>query len=96
MRKIALVGKGITYDTGGLQIKGKSGMPGMKTDMGGAAATLGAFKALCQLRRSTSSFTSCCASPRTRWVPARFDPTTSSRPSRVEPWRLTTPTPRDV
>ena len=49
MRKIALVGKGITYDTGGLQIKGKSGMPGMKTDMGGAAATLGAFKALCQL-----------------------------------------------
>ena len=50
LRKIALVGKGITYDTGGLQIKGKSGMPGMKTDMGGAAATLGAFKALCQLR----------------------------------------------
>ena len=51
-RKIALVGKGITYDTGGLQIKGKSGMPGMKTDMGGAAACLGAFKALCQLRPS--------------------------------------------
>ena len=50
VRKIALVGKGITYDTGGLQIKGKSGMPGMKTDMGGAAAALGAFKALCQLR----------------------------------------------
>lgn len=50
LRKIAFVGKGITYDTGGLQIKGKSGMPGMKTDMGGAAATLGAFKALCQLR----------------------------------------------
>ena len=33
-RSTALVGKGITFDTGGLQIKGKSGMPGMKTDLG--------------------------------------------------------------
>ena len=44
-RSTALVGKGITFDTGGLQIKGKTGMPGMKTDLGGAAAALGAFKA---------------------------------------------------
>ena len=44
-RSTALVGKGITFDTGGLQIKGKSGMPGMKTDLGGAAAALGAFRA---------------------------------------------------
>ena len=44
-RPTALVGKGITFDTGGLQIKGKSGMPGMKTDLGGAAAALGAFRA---------------------------------------------------
>ena len=35
-----LVGKGIVYDTGGLSIKSKEGMPGMKTDMGGAAAVL--------------------------------------------------------
>jgi probable aminopeptidase NPEPL1 len=40
---IALVGKGIVYDTGGIQIKSKEGMPGMKIDMGGAAALLGAF-----------------------------------------------------
>ena len=44
-RSTALVGKGITFDTGGLQIKGKAGMPGMKTDLGGAAAALGAFQA---------------------------------------------------
>ena len=44
-RSTALVGKGITFDTGGLQIKGKTGMPGVKTDLGGAAAALGAFKA---------------------------------------------------
>ena len=41
----AWVGKGIVYDTGGLSIKGKTGMPGMKTDMAGAAAVLGAFSA---------------------------------------------------
>lgn len=45
-RHVALVGKGITYDTGGLTIKGKVGMTTMKCDMGGSAATLGAFKVL--------------------------------------------------
>ncbi|MGI8315696.1 leucyl aminopeptidase [Halobacillus mangrovi] len=39
----AFVGKGITYDTGGYSIKPKTGMPGMKGDMGGAAAVLGAM-----------------------------------------------------
>lgn len=34
---IALIGKGIVYDTGGLAIKSKTGMCGMKSDMGGAA-----------------------------------------------------------
>jgi len=41
----ALVGKGIVYDTGGLGLKSKEGMCGMKMDMGGAAALLGAFEA---------------------------------------------------
>ncbi|MCB9676769.1 MAG: leucyl aminopeptidase family protein [Alphaproteobacteria bacterium] len=43
--KVCWVGKGITYDTGGLSLKTKTGMPGMKTDMGGAAAVLAAFEA---------------------------------------------------
>lgn len=43
------VGKGIVYDTGGLSIKTKSGMPGMKGDMAGAAAVLGAFRAAARL-----------------------------------------------
>ncbi|KAG7338321.1 leucyl aminopeptidase [Nitzschia inconspicua] len=42
---IVLVGKGIVFDTGGLQIKPKPTMPGMKRDMGGAAAILSAFGA---------------------------------------------------
>ncbi len=43
---VALVGKGITYDTGGLHIKMRGFMESMKGDMGGAAATLGAFYVL--------------------------------------------------
>ena len=39
-KSVVWVGKGIVYDTGGLSIKTKTGMPGMKRDMGGAAAVL--------------------------------------------------------
>lgn len=48
-KAFAWVGKGITYDTGGLSLKSKTGMPGMKTDMGGAAAVLAAFDAAVRL-----------------------------------------------
>ena len=47
-KSICLVGKGIVYDTGGLSIKTKDGMPGMKGDMGGSAAVLCAFNTLAQ------------------------------------------------
>ena len=43
---LALVGKGITFDSGGLSIKTGEGMMTMKMDMGGAAAVLGCFAAL--------------------------------------------------
>ncbi|VDM92702.1 unnamed protein product, partial [Onchocerca ochengi] len=45
----AMVGKGIVYDTGGTQIKTKNLMPGMKNDMGGAAALLSSFYMLVKL-----------------------------------------------
>jgi leucyl aminopeptidase len=41
---LVLVGKGITFDTGGISLKGREGMGAMKGDMGGAAAVLGAMK----------------------------------------------------
>ena len=47
---IGLVGKGITYDTGGYSIKTKTGMVGMKTDMGGAASVLGAMEIIGELK----------------------------------------------
>jgi leucyl aminopeptidase len=45
-RVVALVGKGITFDSGGLSLKTAEGMKTMKDDMGGAAAVLGAMSAL--------------------------------------------------
>ena len=44
--KVALVGKGVVFDSGGLSLKTASGMETMKTDMGGAAAVIGAMSAL--------------------------------------------------
>ena len=51
-RHVALVGKGITFDTGGLHLKQRGFMEGMKADMGGAAAVLGAFRVLAAERPS--------------------------------------------
>ncbi len=45
-----LVGKGITFDTGGISIKPAADMDEMKFDMGGAASVLGTFKALSVLK----------------------------------------------
>jgi leucyl aminopeptidase len=46
---IVLVGKGITFDTGGISIKASANMGNMKSDMGGAAAVLGAMKTVAAL-----------------------------------------------
>jgi len=43
---VAFVGKGITFDTGGISIKPSAGMEDMKWDMGGAGAVIGLMKAL--------------------------------------------------
>ncbi|HET8911117.1 MAG TPA: leucyl aminopeptidase [Ktedonobacteraceae bacterium] len=47
---IALVGKGITFDTGGISIKPAANMDEMKGDMGGAAAVIGAMQAIATLK----------------------------------------------
>lgn len=45
-RLVALVGKGVTFDTGGISLKPPGGMEDMKWDMGGAGAVAGAMMAL--------------------------------------------------
>jgi len=47
---VVLVGKGITFDAGGISLKPAAGMDEMKFDMGGAASVLGTFRALAELR----------------------------------------------
>lgn len=49
-RKLTIVGKGLTFDSGGLNLKVNGGIETMKMDMGGAAATFGAAKAIAQLK----------------------------------------------
>ena len=48
-KKVALVGKGITFDTGGISLKPGSGMEDMISDMGGSAAQLGVIAAAARL-----------------------------------------------
>ncbi len=51
---IALTGKGIAFDSGGLSIKDAAGMETMKMDMGGAASILGTMKAIARLKVKTN------------------------------------------
>ena len=56
---LALVGKGVTFDTGGISIKPAAGMEDMKWDMGGAAAVAGAIKSLA-MRRAKANVVGIC------------------------------------
>ena len=47
--KVALVGKGVTFDSGGLSLKDAANMETMKTDMGGAAAVIATLSAVARL-----------------------------------------------
>jgi leucyl aminopeptidase len=51
---LALIGKGVTFDTGGISIKPAEGMEKMKYDMGGAAAVIGAMQAIARLKPSVA------------------------------------------
>jgi leucyl aminopeptidase len=49
-KPVVLVGKGVTFDSGGISIKPAQGMEAMKMDMCGAAAVVGAFEAVSRLK----------------------------------------------
>ena len=57
---VHLVGKGITFDTGGLNLKTFEGMEWMKIDMGGAAAVIGAMSAIVRLAPDVAVTGICC------------------------------------
>ncbi len=59
---LGLVGKGITFDTGGISIKPADGMEKMKYDMAGGAAMLGAMRAISELKPKVKVIAIVCAS----------------------------------
>jgi leucyl aminopeptidase len=58
---LGLVGKGITFDTGGISIKPADGMEKMKYDMAGGAAMIGAMQAIAQLKPAVKVIGVVCA-----------------------------------
>jgi leucyl aminopeptidase len=58
---LGLVGKGITFDTGGISIKPADGMEKMKYDMAGGAAMIGAMRAIAQLKPKVKVISIVCA-----------------------------------
>jgi leucyl aminopeptidase len=56
---VAFVGKGVTFDTGGISIKPAQGMESMKWDMGGAGAVVGAFMAIAK-RKAKANLVGIC------------------------------------
>ena len=59
-KKIAIVGKGVTFDAGGLSLKPSAGMLTMRCDMAGSAAVIGAMKAGKLASRCRGSWYSWC------------------------------------
>jgi leucyl aminopeptidase len=47
---LVFVGKGLTFDSGGISLKDPEGMEDMRSDMGGAAAVIGAFEAIAKMK----------------------------------------------
>jgi len=58
---IGLVGKGITFDTGGISIKPADGMEKMKYDMAGAGAMIGAMRAIAELKPAVKVISVICS-----------------------------------
>jgi leucyl aminopeptidase len=58
---LGLVGKGVTFDTGGISIKPAEGMEKMKYDMAGGAAMIGAMRAIAQLKPKVKVISIVCA-----------------------------------
>ncbi len=93
-RTVAFVGKGITFDSGGLSLKPPKSMETMKCDMSGAAAVLAATYRRRRPRRCRSTSSGTCAPRRTCRAAPRSGRLTSSRSTAARPSRCSTPTPR--
>ena len=100
-KKVVFVGKGLTFDSGGLCIKPAAGMGEMKSDMGGAAAVLGLMAAVCETQPNVEVHAIVGAAENmpdgTPIAPVTFSgrsmgaPSKSSTPTRRDVWCWPTP-----
>ena len=81
------MGKGITFDTGGISIKPADGMEKMKYDMGGGAAVIGAMQAIARLKPAVKVIGIVCAVENMPRGPPR-DPEISRSRFRARPSKL--------
>lgn len=90
---VALVGKGITFDTGGYDIKDDESMATMKSDMGGAAAVIGALLAIARsgIKANVTAVVAACEN-RVSAMPTCL--AMCCAPCRAKRWRSSTPMPK--
>ena len=93
-KTVAFVGKGITFDSGGLSLKPPKSMETMKCDMGGAAAVLAATVAAAELSLPVNIVTYMAHRREHAGRRGASGRPTSSRSTAARPSRCSTPTPR--
>ena len=91
---VVLVGKGITFDTGGISIKPAAEMDEMKFDMCGAASVLGTLRAVAELKPRLNLVVPRADLREHAERPRRSSRATSSPACRARRSRSSTPTPR--
>ena len=93
-RTVVLVGKGITFDSGGLNLKPGNSMEEMKSDMAGAAVVWARLKTVAAPAPAGEDRSAWRPWPRTCPAAAPTSPATSSPTPTRKRWRSSTPTPR--
>ena len=89
-----LVGKGITFDTGGVNLKTQGGIEEMKYDMCGAATVLGTFVSAVGMQLPINLVVHCRRRSRTPSTATPIAPATSSPACPARPLKSATPTPK--
>jgi leucyl aminopeptidase len=92
---VVLVGKAVTFDSGGISIKPSAGMEDMKYDMSGGAAVLGAMESVAPSTSRSTSWRS-CRRPKNLPGGNASSPATCSSCTPAKRWRSSPPTPRGV
>ena len=93
-KPIVLVGKGITFDTGGISLKPSAAMDEMKFDMCGAASVFGAMRAVAEINLADEYRRHCRRRRKYAGRAAPADRATSSLQCPARRWKFSTPTPK--